>query len=442
MSALELLAAHETIQARANGKDQDGNPYLEVRNFEHVAVLKVFVPTEKRFFYRKTFKGNFATWAEHENNLILFFEGQKTPHVVELQLVKKTASGQIGCVETRDAGLTIDEWLGIPPVYANNLQLAHPFMRGENLLRLVQACLSALFAIHRQGVIHCDIKADNICLPFTPMPYQPGEGISLDFAHLKLIDFSFSIGKQHLALRDKPLPLDPESVSAAYQSPLLKAALRQTTPEAKIAALNALDYRVDFYSLGFMLQEIQTQAQTGQAPFFWDNEERGLEGKRLLHEIIDKLLALGKGESSLLQRFSTGLPHQGMIDKLAVFLNKAHPAPAFTIQANSQTSHFPQRKITAPTPIATPVAPASGTATASTSNAAQSLPTSANTNPTPQPPFPFKRLLATLASVAILGGVGYVVVKKHEPVVTEQQPSAQKEALQKTQEAERARPEA
>ena len=46
--------------------------------------------------------------------------------------------------------------------------LAHPFQRLDAFLYLLRACLVALKEIHAHRIVHCDIKEENICIPYTP----------------------------------------------------------------------------------------------------------------------------------------------------------------------------------------------------------------------------------------------------------------------------------
>ena len=319
-----------------------------VRDLNHVRVERfVEVASGGKSFtlYRKFFKHKgWDVWSDRENRFLSLFHGGDLRHVVQMRKLEAITPGDVSSVETHDAGLTIEEWLQVLPHYADGTSFAHPFRRGEDFVRLLRACLVALKEIHDFGVVHCDVKQDNICLPYTPRPYQADGMVMPDFAEIRLIDFSFSLG------RDQPLkqrlPIEP---SAAYQSPLLKVALAADMQSGKPTKTAQLDYKVDLYGLGFMGQQIMASGS-----FYWDSEERGASGKALLREVIDDLLAIGAGKS-LLRLLQVGKPHERLISKLDSWLQKARPQEAFYPQAQSPT---PAPATGTPvTPLNTPVTP-------------------------------------------------------------------------------------
>lgn len=269
--------------------------------------------------YRKNFKlGGWNVWSDRENRFLNLFSGWRLQHVVQPhQLTANSPGGVFNTVDTHDAGLTIEEWLQVAAHYADGNTYSHPFRRGEDFLRLMRACLAALQEIHERGVVHCDIKQDNICLPWTPSPYLPGVPLKPDFAELRLIDFSFSLSRD-LPLA-QPLPIEP---SADYQSPLLKTALKADRSHGRSDKTAQLDYRVDLFGLGHMGRQIMDGSS-----FVWEPEERGASGKALMREVMDDLLALGSGKTPL--RHVLGRPHQRLIGKLDLWLRDAREQDAF-----------------------------------------------------------------------------------------------------------------
>jgi hypothetical protein len=138
--------------------------------------------------------------------------------------------------------------------YTDSATLSHPFQRSDAFLRLIRACLVALKQIHEHRIVHCDIKEDNICIPYAPNPF-PGDGrkIRLEFEKLKLIDFAFSIA--HAIPLTQILVINPDE-HVPYQSELLISALRSDRRSGSPNAVQQLDYRVDLFSLGYMAEKI------------------------------------------------------------------------------------------------------------------------------------------------------------------------------------------
>lgn len=351
ISAVDLLLPENKIAATFASIDHDSNKYIVIRDFDHVKVEKG-LSLDNTIFYRKTFKGSFSDWSERENQFLLYFRSQHVPHVVDLRRVENIAPGKIGRVETFDAGLTIDEWARyISPRYANGLVLPHPFLRGENALRLLQGCLLALFSIHRLGILHCDIKGDNICLPFTPKPFTPNTPICPDFAGIRLIDFSFSLGQDALQLK-KIIPVDPNSPDSKYQAQSLKRALQ----EKSVDLLNKLDYSVDLYSLGFLFK---TYFIDTKAKLVWDTPQQAATGDALFTNIISELLSFDTGGFPW-GKSVANLPHENFLSKIAAFLQEINPSgvnESFFVNAQetAATGQRPFAATFAPTPI-TPLA--------------------------------------------------------------------------------------
>jgi serine/threonine protein kinase len=149
-----------------------------IRQLPHVEVTRLAPVNGRRCQYRKVFKAdglrNADYWMRRENDFLLDFDLKKLHHTVELSNYSQISDGQhtpiVESVITNDAGITIEDWLRVRPHYANGATLDHPFQHTGQFLLLIRACLQALKEIHRIGIVHCDIKTDNICLPFAPYP--------------------------------------------------------------------------------------------------------------------------------------------------------------------------------------------------------------------------------------------------------------------------------
>lgn len=227
--------------------------HVKVERLSTVPALfsKVFKEVEdpqgQRYDYRY--------WAERENFFLREFLKRKNEFTRVVQprhLISENEAAKQ--VLTCDAGITIANWLRVRPRYADGRVLSHPFQRVDAYLQLLRACLTALKQIHQHRIVHCDIKEDNICVPYAPYPYSNnGQNISIDFAELKLIDFAFSVS--HAMPLTQILIINPDD-QAPYQSPRLIAALNEDRLSGAPNAVQQLDYRVDFFSLGYMAGKI------------------------------------------------------------------------------------------------------------------------------------------------------------------------------------------
>src|SRR5262249_43998039 len=143
-------------------------------------------------------KYDYRYWAERENYFLREFlkKQSRYTHVVQARhLISEDEAAKQ--VLTRDAGITVANWLRVKARYADTVTLSHPFQRSDAFLHLVRACLVALQELHENRIVHCDIKEDNICLPYRAQPQAAAHGtgrrLRIDYEKLKLIDFAFSV---------------------------------------------------------------------------------------------------------------------------------------------------------------------------------------------------------------------------------------------------------
>ena len=279
--------------------------HVKVERLETHPILfsKVF----KEFEDRKGQKYDYRYWAERENFILREFlkKQNEFTHVVQARhLISENEAAKQ--VLTCDAGITIANWLRVKSRYTDTATLSHPFQRSDAFLRLLRACLVALKQIHEHRIVHCDIKEDNICIPYAPNPF-PGAGrkIHLEFEKLKLIDFAFSIA--HAIPLTQILVINPDE-RVPYQSALLIAALRADRRSGSPNAVQQLDHRVDLFSLGYLAEKISA-AGLDCAPGAGDRPESSgaLEDIRSL---VQKLKAFDSAPN-----FGP-LPHDGLIAEI------------------------------------------------------------------------------------------------------------------------------
>jgi TPR repeat protein len=318
---------------------------VERLDTDPVLFSKVFKQIEDRTGQ----KYDYRYWAERENFFLREFlkKQNEFTHVVQARhLISENEAAKQ--VLTRDAGITIANWLRVKSVYGDTAALSHPFQRPDAFLRLIRACLAALKQLHVHRIVHCDIKEDNICIPYAPHPF-PGEGrkIRLEYEKLKLIDFAFSVA--HAIPLTQILVIDPDE-RVPYQSQLLISALQSDRRSGSPNAVQQLDYRVDLFSLGFMAGKISAGGLHCPA---------GAGGSRALEGIRSLVQALKACESA---PRSGHLPHDGLIadiDRLLVETAGYCGAPEFYVDGEWSTEEMAQGRgagrQTPSTPVALPL---------------------------------------------------------------------------------------
>src|SRR5687767_220031 len=347
--------------------------YKTVVDCAHVRVDRLdtrpvlFSKVFKEFEDPRGQKYDYRYWAERENYFLREFlkKQNEFTHVVQARhLISENEAAKQ--VLTCDAGITVGNWLRVKARYADTETLSHPFQRSDAFLRLLRACLVALQQLHRNRIVHCDIKEDNICIPFAPQPFAGAGGrISIDYGRLKLIDFAFSVA--HAIPLTQILVINPEE-RVPYQSSLLIAALHADRRSGLPNAVQQLDYRVDLFSLGYMAEKISAAGLDGppgdvegvalqevrklvQRLKAYDTEPAGPFPHDTLIAEVDRLLALSAG------------PEAGRTQDFLVDGEWSTQDMAGGEGATRKTPSTPVA-LPPPTPVSLPVAPAQAQITA------------------------------------------------------------------------------
>jgi serine/threonine protein kinase len=148
---------------------------------------------------------------------------------------------------TLDAGSDFErDWLG-PARLAQKETL---WASEQDALKWARACLVALESVHRLGLVHGDLKSDNICI--TASQSAGSSGKRIDLSSIRLIDFAYSI------FRDAPLqfvlPTDP--IKLDYLPEFFKSALVKAQSQNNVSPLNAVACaNIDLYSLSCLLEK-------------------------------------------------------------------------------------------------------------------------------------------------------------------------------------------
>jgi serine/threonine protein kinase len=171
--------------------------------------------------------------------------GRGAKHVVQVSGLQISPSK----VElmTLDAGSDFErDWLG-PARLAQKETL---WASEEDALKWARACLMALESVHRLGLVHGDLKSDNICI--TASQSMASSGKRIDLSSIRLIDFAYSL------YRDAPLqfvlPTDP--IKLDYLPEFFKSALAKAQSQNSVSPLNAVACaNIDLYSLSCLLEK-------------------------------------------------------------------------------------------------------------------------------------------------------------------------------------------
>ena len=362
--------------------------------FEHVEVERI-QSGDGTGVYRKRFLktaagADYSYWTEREIRFVSHFASVKTPHVARPKLVEY-GDAAVKQVDTQDAGPSLDHWLKLRVSPANRPDRIGPlFADPAEVARLLCACINALHELHKDGIVHCDLKADNICLGFVGEPLGE-DGLRLDYDRLSLIDFAFSVwpGVRTWELA-QPLPIDPDAAAADYVSPFFKDVLREDRRQQPPAAWQRLNYNVDWYALAEMLRKMLK---------LLDSQRRDISGENPLESFLYGLADEWQTQYANGEIPAT-LPHQAEIARIQARFSH--------VEDWAQSGRFipreaPSVQVAPPTALVLPAA---------TPLAREQTPIHkpGGTPLEPKPPKTRQWVLASLVGVALVtGGGGYYV---------------------------------
>ncbi|NVB82183.1 MAG: serine/threonine protein kinase [Kofleriaceae bacterium] len=263
--------------------------------------------------------------------------------VVDRFMNEARAAGAIGhphIVESTDLGFTREEVPFIVFEYLEGTLLTDEIYRLRGLpprraLRIATQIASALQAAHTAGIIHRDLKSDNIFL-------TDKEDVS---DHVKVLDFGIS----------RFVETENDDSQGRHQ---IMGTPEFMSPE-QITAPHAVDHRADIYALGVVLYEMLA----ARRPFDFDAEGRTTdrtfaETDQLLHKIIqDAPPPLGRPDlppgleqlinekllaKSAEQRFQSMKDVQAALDAFAsVSRRDTQPIPATPMPAVAEPVTLP-----------------------------------------------------------------------------------------------------
>ena len=280
---LDLMFGTQERAIKTPGSEQD-----------HVEVWRCIDGAGRRYFRKRFLRSeqsgvDYRLWINREFKLLIELSSEDLRHVQQYRNITNLGSGEQQ-LETLDAGPDGDHWQQVP-VARNGHLLPHLFVDCGHWFGLGRGLLVALDDVHGLGFVHVDLKGDNFCLS-AQREGEASDGypdqIRLQWNELKLIDFAFSVWEKHLPLdENSPLPIGRSTFR--YQSEQLLAALeagRSPTPE--LGPTRGLDWRVDLYSLGFVLEQILRDVEKRCLPedgnWGW-TEQRHSQARQLLENL-------------------------------------------------------------------------------------------------------------------------------------------------------------
>jgi len=214
-----------------------------------------------RWQYRKVWASNnprlntaWLSWAHHEHLVLTLLAGRGAQHVVQVSGLQ-VSSSKVELM-TLDAGSDFErDWLG-PARLAQKETL---WVSEDDALKWARACLMALESVHRLGLVHGDLKSDNICI--TASQSTGSSGKRIDLSSIRLIDFAYSL------YRDAPLqfvlPTDP--IKLDYLPEFFKSALAKAQSKNNVSLLNAVACaNIDLYSLSCQLEKTVSSNMASQ----------------------------------------------------------------------------------------------------------------------------------------------------------------------------------
>ena len=344
-----------------------GRGRLQMVTGDHVEVFREEAAPGERRRYTKRFlstaAGDFRHWTEREWRILARLVGHGIGPVPDVVQFDRGVSGKVALVQTYDAGITVDHWATLLPVERDgrpgDQRLHHVFEDCAHWWALARHSLIALDAIHELGLVHLDLKADNVCVPFGPADFDPrAAGPALvpplvpHFEQIALIDFAFSLVSGEQLLR--PLPIARQT-EYDYQSPRLLAAL-EAGAAGDLGPTRALDWRCDFFSLAAMLRRYLPDPEA--APVHGWTRSRDAEARALVRRLLlvhDAELPLRRPHAELFSLASLPLADPALKESLARGWQLALRDDAGPLLSPTPVTRIALPVVEGMTPIASPV---------------------------------------------------------------------------------------
>lgn len=275
---------------RPDPADVFGSAALRMPTAEAVEVIRQPAAADGRLRYSKAFlaidAGDFSAWTLREWQMLRRLSSRPEPiPTAQIAAFEVASAGGPARLQTFDAGISVQRWSLLQPVREVGAPLRHVFEDCAHWWALAHHGIAALARLHAQGVVHLDLKADNVCIPMLPVGPGPADATTarrLAFDGLTFIDFAFAVFTGEAP--EQPLPIAPE-LRHDYQSPRLLDALEAGRRGDSLPA-GRLDWRCDLFSFAAMLWLYLPEPEEALASG-WTAErhaQAGLYVRRLLDE--------------------------------------------------------------------------------------------------------------------------------------------------------------
>lgn len=200
---------------------------------------------------RKTHSGRLCQG--HEYEAMSLVAAARVKRCVHGNVLTDSVQGSLS-IEMKDHGLDLGVWgtlLGFGPT--------SPLNEPAVLLVIWREVLEALHEFHSAGLVHGDVKEDNICLPTRGRVTCSTEGVvsaTLLCKKLTLIDLGFSLPK---VLTSRTLWTDahgaPYWVGGPHVSPHYSRVQEIAHARRDPTLLNYLDWRIDLFSTAHLVED-------------------------------------------------------------------------------------------------------------------------------------------------------------------------------------------
>ncbi len=190
-----------------------------------------------RLYFMKQLRREYACDSRYREAFFKEFEAGKSiesPYVVKYICIKEDSDGLYILMEYINS-ITLDEKLATEPEY---------FQKWQNVKKLLVQLLQGLSALHKCGIVHCDVKPQNILLTKTT-----NEIVLVD------LGFCLSNSNDHTTGCTK--------IFAA--------------PEMQAGNIDEIDMRSDIYSVGCLMKHIQKRTKAKYPRLFNDIKKRCLK---------------------------------------------------------------------------------------------------------------------------------------------------------------------
>src|SRR5439155_298569 len=344
----------------------------------------------KRFL--SSMGADFRHWTEREWRILARLVGHGIGPVPDVVQFDRGAGGGAALVQTYDAGITVDHWATLLPVERDGVVLRHVFEDCAHWWALARHGLIALDAIHELQLVHLDLKADNVCIPYAPPdfdPARPEQIVRPLFEQIALIDFAFSLVSGEPLKTAFPIGHQAEF---DYQSPRLLHAL-EAGRHGNLLPTRQLDWRCDVFSLAAMLRRYLPGADTdGVGGWTRQRLAVALSLVRRLVDAHDRGTSAQRPHKELIEIASRALRDKDLAASLARGWRLARDAGVAAIETRTPVDATPAPAAlpaSAATPmLVSPAVPASAAMAAPTPASAPTAAQAPAATPTDAPPAP------------------------------------------------------